>query len=316
MSFALISALHGAIKGLSLPRIRLLAGAAGDLLRMLDRPSRRQEMARRLSEIYPQLSPSDIRRIIREVYRWLFISMADSLHFHRLLLAGRAREHLELVNESGRPLPESGRGVIFASGHFGWWEISCMAMGVFGYPGVVIARKMRNPLLEEYVARLRETQGVRQMPKEGALRPALKALKEGRSLAVMTDQDARYHGIFVDFLGKPASTYPSPAQLAIAAGAPVVFLYCLRKGESDRYRIVIKDIIYPDRRADRQEEIRRITQRLADNLAGMVRAYPDRWLWLHRRWKTYPGKYDDKGKKIKSKKSTQSTRSTQSTARP
>ncbi len=294
ISFALLLGLHRFLTGLSLPCARRLARSAADLARALDRSARKEMMHRRLRQVFPEADPCEIRKIVREVYRWLFVSIVDALHFHELVLAGKAEEHLELVNNSGRPLPQGGSGLIFASGHFGWWEVGCMGMGVLGYTGVVIARKMKNPLLEAHISRLRGTHGLRQLPKEGALRRGLKALKKGGSLAVMIDQDARYYGIFVDFLGRPASTYASPAQLSVATGIPVVFSYCMPEGESDRYRIIIRDIIYPQAHADRQAEVHRITQRLTDNLAELVRTHPTRWLWLHRRWKTYPGKYDNK----------------------
>jgi len=32
-------------------------------------------------------------------------------------------------------------------------------------------------------------------------------------------------------------------------------------------------------------------QRLTAGLEALVREAPVEWLWLHRRWKTYPGKY-------------------------
>ncbi len=295
ISFGLIVALHRAITSVSWPCARRLAISAADLAAKLDRGSRKQMMEKRLKEVFPHLDHPEIRRILRGAYRSLFESIVDALHFHALLTEGNARNHIKLVNESGKPIPRKQEGVILASGHIGWWEVGGMAMAMMGYPSVAIARKMDNPLLEEYLSRLRKTQGIEQLPKKGALRGCLKALKDGKNLAILIDQDARYHGIFVDFLGKPASTYSSPAQLSLATGTPVVFSYCMREGESNRFRIVIKDIVYPRPDADRQAEIYRITKRLTDNLAEVVRAHPHRWLWLHRRWKTYPGKYEGHG---------------------
>jgi len=291
VSFYLVVALHKSMVSMSWPCARRLALSAADLAAVLDRRKRKAMMARRLLEVFPHLAPPDIRKLVRDVYRSLFESIVDALHFHTRLSAGDAREHIRLINESGKPLPAVGQGIIFTTGHFGWWEVSCMAMAALGYRGVVIAREMKNPLIEDYISKIRESQGVEQAPKKGGIRRSLRALRNGKCPAMLIDQDARYHGIFVDFLGKPASTYPSPAQLSVATGTPVAFLYCLRENDSERFRVIIKDIIYPNPETEQQSEVLRITQRLSDDLAELVRAHPHRWLWLHRRWKTYPGKY-------------------------
>jgi KDO2-lipid IV(A) lauroyltransferase len=120
---------------------------------------------------------------------------------------------------------------------------------------------------------------------------ALRALRAGRNLAFLIDQDARRDGIFVDFLGKPASTTASPARLAYATGAPIAFMYARRLGRQSRFQIVIADVIWPRQDAEETGEVFRMTQRMSRDLEEVVTKWPTEWMWMHRRWKTYPGKY-------------------------
>ncbi len=291
ITYFFIRGLHRLILDLSFQNALRFARVAADLGRLCDRRKRKEKMFRRIREAFPDKHTSDIRRLMRDVYRWLFESVVDALYFHSLIVSGRASEHLEFVNESGGPWPPEEGGVIFVTGHFGSWEVASMALSLKGYKTCVIARPIENPLIEGYVKKHRETQGVQILPKKGAVRGGLKALKNNKNLGILIDQDARYYGIFVDFLGKPASTYSTPAQLSIATGRPVAFVYCMRKGDTDRFKLVLSDVLYPNLEDQRQKEVYRIIQRLTDDLAELVKAYPSRWLWLHRRWKTYPGKY-------------------------
>ncbi len=59
----------------------------------------------------------------------------------------------------------------------------------------------------------------------------------------------------------------------------------------DSFQVAVDDVIHPRPGAERRAEVRRITQRMTHDLERAVREAPAQWLWLHRRWKTYPGKY-------------------------
>ncbi len=294
VSYLIITLLHRSIVSMSWDAARRLARSAADIGRALDRKQRKGRMYRQIREIFPELDSCETRKLIREVYRWLFESVVDTLHFHNNLSSANIGNYVEFHNESGRPWPDKSSPMIFVTGHFGWWEIGLMTMANIGYPSVVIVRPMDNPLLERFIADLRETFGNVQIPKRGGLRTALKTLKKGERLSLMIDQDSRKYGIFVDFLGKPAATHDSPAKLALTAEVPVAFLYCLRIGDTKRFKLVLKDVVKPNLEADRELEAIRITQRLSDNLSELVRENLPYWLWLHRRWKTYPGKYDER----------------------
>ncbi|MGH7681814.1 MAG: lysophospholipid acyltransferase family protein, partial [Candidatus Eiseniibacteriota bacterium] len=48
--------------------------------------------------------------------------------------------------------------------------------------------------------------------------------------------------------------------------------------------------LHPDPSREREGEVLRLTAALTVALEGAIRARPDHWYWIHRRWKTPPPK--------------------------
>jgi KDO2-lipid IV(A) lauroyltransferase len=181
--------------------------------------------------------------------------------------------------------------VVFVTGHFGCWEVLGLSASALGLPVWTLGRMFDNVFAQRYVQQLREAAGQRMLPKEGVFRHMVRLVQNRRNVALLIDQDVRRHGIFVDFFGRPASTTPAAARIAVRTGAPVAFVYARRIPGRNRFRVVIADVVWPRRDSARSAEVKRITQRVTGDLEEVVRRWPEEWLWLHRRWETYPGKY-------------------------
>lgn len=270
---------------------RSVARLSGDLAYLLDRPQRKRNALANLMRAFPSLSRTEGKRTLRAVYGHVMESILDGLNFSRFAQHWDAADLLECVGfEKLDGLPRQ-TGVIFVTGHVGHWEVLGSASLLVGYPVWSMGRGLRHPLVDRYVRKLRESTGQRILPKRGALRSIIRLLRRGENVAFLIDQDARREGVFVDFFGRPASTTVSPARISIYTGAPIAFVYARRIGGQARFRVVLTDVVVPRRGNDARAEARRITQRLTRDLEEVVRQAPEQWLWLHRRWKTYPGKY-------------------------
>jgi len=78
---------------------------------------------------------------------------------------------------------------------------------------------------------------------------------------------------------------------------PVAIGYARRLGDRFRFHCGCQDIIYPEDWKSQHDPLRYITQRYTKAIEDFVRAEPDQYLWVHRRWKSRPkgevaGKYD------------------------
>ena len=115
----------------------------------------------------------------------------------------------------------------------------------------------------------------------------IRHLQKNQSLGIVPDQDVRrIGGIFVDFFGQPAYTPVGPALLALASGAPILMVRDIRKGQ--HHLLTFDPPFYADRRAPREEEVRRLVTRYTKRLEEFIREHPDQWVWFHRRWRTQP----------------------------
>ncbi len=76
--------------------------------------------------------------------------------------------------------------------------------------------------------------------------------------------------------------------LAKRANAIIVPLCCVWDSAKKQYRVLNGRIIEPGETGDRQRDILETTAAFTAEIEQFVRAYPDQWLWIHKRWKTRP----------------------------
>lgn len=176
-----------------------------------------------------------------------------------------------------------GRGVLFATAHLGNWELSAFAWALVAGPMSVVARPLDNPLIDRMVERRRTGSGNHVISKREAARPILKALAANQAVGILIDQNAAADaGVFVDFFGLPACAGTGFAKLAARSGAVVIPGFALWSEEERRYILRF----YPP--LEITGDAARDTAALQALLEAVIRAHPDQWLWMHRRWKTRP----------------------------
>ncbi len=195
--------------------------------------------------------------------------------------------HLENFDEALK-LILSGKGAILVTGHFGSFEVTGHLLAGLGFDVVALMRPLDNVYLNRFVVQTRRTHGLTLLDKKGAMISAGRILEEGKLLAFIGDQDAGRKGLFVDFFGRPASTYKSIGLLAIATGCPIIVGYARRRGKSARYDVGIQRIIYAPEWEQQEDPLRWITQAYTYAIEEMVRDAPEQYLWIHRRWKHQP----------------------------
>jgi KDO2-lipid IV(A) lauroyltransferase len=177
----------------------------------------------------------------------------------------------------------AGRGVLFATAHLGNWELSAYAHALYSSPMNVVARPLDNPWIDRLVENRRALSGNRIVLKKDFARVILKALDANEAVGILIDQNAALDsGVFVDFFGIPASANTGFVKLAAHSGAAVVPGFALWSAAERCY--VLR--FYPP--VPMSGDAARDTAAVQAQLEAVIRAYPDQWLWIHRRWKTRP----------------------------
>lgn len=247
--------------------------------------------AENLRYAFPDLDPAVVDRLVRGCYRHFATVVVEIAILPRKLRTGNWRCYASLV---GGPAVVGGllspRPLLIVTGHFGNWEMAGFALGALGFRTHAIARVLDNPHLERFLNRFRQATGQTIIAKKDDFDRLTGILRAGGKVATVADQDAGPRGVFVDFLGRPASAHKAVALMALEFDAELAVVGVPRVGAGMRYAIVCADRIDPREYADRPDAVKAITQRYHAALERLVRQYPEQYFWLHRRWKTVPGK--------------------------
>lgn len=178
---------------------------------------------------------------------------------------------------------ERGKGVLFATGHLGNWELSAYAHALMTRPMSVVVRPLDNPLLDDLAMSYRSMSGNRILGRRDFLRPLVAALRQNEAVGILVDQNTTAdRGVFIDFFGVKACVDAGFARLAARTGAAVIPGFAVWRESERRYVLKFYEPvpITGDELAD--------TQAVHSALERAIREHPGQWLWIHRRWKTRP----------------------------
>jgi len=137
----------------------------------------------------------------------------------------------------------------------------------------------------------RRTAGIGIIKMGAAAKGIIKALKENRFIAMLSDQDAGSDGTVVEFFNRPASTPKGPAAFALKMDAPIIMAFIIREN-NQKQKIIIEKPIFGEKSADKEADIQKLTQAYTRKLEEYIRRYPDHWFWPHRRWKSTTKEYE------------------------
>lgn len=268
-------------RALPLDLASALGGRLGRLIGPLSGVSR--IAARNLARAFPEKSAAEIDAILRGMWDNLGRVAAEYPHLGAFDLYGGDGRVEVIGSEYVDQLRDDGEGGIFISAHLGNWEIASLGATQRGVPLTHIYRSANNPYVERLLRRLRAPIGGHHFPK-GAVgaKELIRALRKGEHLGMLVDQKLN-DGIPVPFFGREAMTAPAVAELALLFRCPVVPARVERLAGA-RFRLTIyPPLAFPEtgeRRADVAEAMRRINALFED----WIRARPEQWLWVHRRW--------------------------------
>lgn len=247
------------------------------------------------------------RRVVRENLRQSDLGLSEHhmrrlskhcfAHFGAVLMSAPHLLHMDapaldsLVRFEGLEhwdsVRGSGKGFIVLTGHYGCWEALALALSAKGRPFAVIGRKLDNPLLDPLLTALRSRWGNQVIPKAGAMRDALRLLKQGGGVGFVLDQDAHRAGIFTRFLGRWASTHGTAGLLAVKYDIPVLPLFSWPNPDGSISVRIDPPLAMP-RTDDRERDVWTATQIMTTLIEAQIRRDPRWWFWMHRRFKTDP----------------------------
>jgi KDO2-lipid IV(A) lauroyltransferase len=234
----------------------------------------------------PELDAGARRRVVRGVWENLGRTAGEFPHIGGLeeTEAGPGwevvgAEHIEAFAARGGP------GILF-TGHIANWEVMPLVTVRKGVQLATLYRPAENPWIDDIILELRlaSTGADQQLLPKGALgaRQALMRLRQGGYVGLLQDQKMN-DGIEARFFGHPAMTASALAALALRLQCPVLPTYAQRLAPA-RFRVTYEPCLELPNTGNRAADVAALTQAVNDRLEAWIRAKPESWLWLHRRW--------------------------------
>jgi KDO2-lipid IV(A) lauroyltransferase len=237
-----------------------------------------QRIRGNLAHVLPEIPPQERERLVRAVPDNAGRTLAEiysGAEFAAQLagtqIEGPGLATLDAARDEGRP-------AIVVTGHFGNYDAPRVALLARGCRLAGLYRPMRNRFFNDHYVEAVSSIGEPVFPtgRQG-LGQLLRHLRGGGMVGMVVDVYAK-HAPELDFMGQPAPTALSAAEMALKYDAPLVPVYGIRQPDGLSFRVLAEAPIPPS-------DPGTMTQALNHSLAELVRRHPEQWFWIHRRWK-------------------------------
>ncbi len=248
------------------------------------RSAKQRHVLANLRMVCPEKDDTDIHALARGVWRNLGQMLAEYPHLGALIGREGQSPRFEIDWQGVSPdFLKDGKPRIFVAAHLGNLYFSAAALRRLGLPAVLVYSPLANPFLDRRIMRYMEVLDCGLISKQNALRPMLKALRDGRSVGLHVDVRVDGGDLF-PLLGEPATTTTAPAFLSVKTGAEIVPIRCERLPEA-RFRVSLFPPLEaaPEGCSDK-EAVNILTERMNEVIGRLIREHPDQWMCTKRRW--------------------------------
>ena len=243
-------------------------------------PKRKNLALKNLSIAFPNHPAEWIEKTLKNCYKFL------TFNFIQFLTFPKSTKNV-IIEVIGQDLLDEalnkGRGVILISAHFGTWEILGHWLGVNNYPLRGVAQRQTNRGANKFFEEKRQLSGIKHVYRKVGFDRLYNILDENKILGLVSDQDAKSKGIFVNFFNRQASTHTGAAKFHLNTGAPMIFGFCIQT-DFQKYKIELISV------SGSEKNVENITQEFTSILENIIRKHPEQNFWFHNRWKTIPQK--------------------------
>lgn len=258
-------------------RLKVIGSTTAHLIAPLAGYSKR--VRENLALVMPDLPKSEVKRLMRSVPANAGRTLAE-------VYSGadfKSRAKTAMVSGGGLDALEQamaqGQGVIFASGHFGNYDVPRAVLSERGFKVGALYKPFTNPFFDVYYRRTigEISQPIIPSKDRSGLVKMIRFLKSGGMIGMLVDvHTARAPAL--QFFGKRAATATSAADLALKHNLALVPIYGIRLDDHGHYELVIEPPIAHTTAPE-------MMQAVNDSIERQARAHMDQYFWIHRRWK-------------------------------
>ena len=222
-------------------------------------------------------------KIIRRSYRNMARTVGHAFWTCRNAIE-RVKEAGEM-SETGRKFLAVNKPAVTVSGHIGCWEILSRLALLEGHKMMSVAKDIGTGGMTNLLMKSRMSIGQEIVHADGAFRPLMQGIKNGKSLGLLVDQlvKTKDGGIWVRFFGRPIPVSAAPAFFSAKGKAPIVVAWS-RPLKDGRYRCEV----VASYKCEEARNIRAMTERCIRDLERVIRRHPSAWVLNYRYFRKWP----------------------------
>ncbi len=248
---------------------------------------RRKLVETNLQASFPEKSEQERKRIARQVYVEQVQSLFEIMRAPLIRSKADAEKIFTVKNvHLAERCYAEGKGAIVVSAHFGNWELKAMCWAFLAKPCAIVYKPFSNKFLDKKMLEWRTLGGNEFIPMSLAPTLGLRRLREGKLLALLSDQAAHSDDYFTTFLGRDAAIFLGAAVFALRTKLPIILSMPRRIGIG-KHVLELSEIKTDDLTFS-SENVKVLAERYTRAIESYIRRYPEQWFWLHNRWKRTP----------------------------
>ena len=236
---------------------------------------------------FPELSEMEKDRLVRLTFQGIGKTFFETLIVQRIRKT--PEKYITLVNEDVvHKALQAGNGAVLLFGHVGNWELLPTIYEMLNIKGIAVESPVGDNKLDDLLLSVRKSDNIVMVPRgdRSSARSILSCFRNNEVFLFAMNQDTRVKSVFVDFFNKKASTAKGAVTFGQKFNALVISAFGARLPDGS-HQYTFDLLSQAPYRCDEAEVIE-LTQHYTAHLEKHIRAYPDQWVWFHRRWKNQP----------------------------
>ncbi len=228
--------------------------------------------------------PSEIKRIVKELFRHFGMNVVDFLRLPLIRKQGvenfitlKGREHVEQGLKKGK-------GVILLAMHFGSWEISSLMGDLLDHPyRVIVNPQKRFNRLDQLLNSYRGCGGSTIITRGSGTREVIESLRRNEVIGMVVDQGGK-RGSLIKFFGREASMSVGAIRLGMKMGTPVCFSIIIRKPDG-KHELIIHPPLELRNTGETESDLQYNLEPVMQMMEHYIRLYPYGYIWFYKIWK-------------------------------
>jgi len=237
-----------------------------------------------LRHAFPEKTPAEIQKIIKDFYRYfcdVFIEVLTVWRMDKKTLCQKVRFlNSEVINQ----LYEKGLSCICVTGHTGNWELASVASFYLRHKLLAIYKPLRNKQVDALMRKHRSAFGAVPVAMHEVPRKFMECRRNAETVLLYAIADQRpapgQEGCWLSFFGRTVPVITGWARLACRYHLPVVYMD-MQRTKRGHYEVSFS--LLSEGSANDTEE--KLLMSYLALLETSIRKNPACYLWSHKRWK-------------------------------